>query len=132
VDEALLRANEEVPKRSGADSACRCVVALAIGVVDVGIDLAGSRRLLFGGLAFALRPLGVLLRGEFRLLCAPGSRLRFLPQARCLLAPLLDLAPAPEDAEHDREYTTTATTMTMIQSVLMGVPLPREDAPKPD
>src|SRR5207237_4172315 len=65
---------------SGAALARRYVlaIALAIGVVvDVRIDLAGSRGVLFGGGAFALGPFSMLLRGELGLFRAPSSGLRF-------------------------------------------------------
>src|SRR2546428_4077875 len=50
----------------------RYVLAFTIAVVHVRIDLAGSRGMLFGGRALALRPLRLLLRGELGLLRAPG------------------------------------------------------------
>jgi hypothetical protein len=77
-------------------------IAFAIAVVvDVRIDFPSAGRMLFGGLAFLLRPLRLFLGGELGLFRAPGSGLGLLTQACGLLAPTLEPAPASDNCEGD-------------------------------
>ena len=106
-------------------------IAFAIGVVvDVRIDFAGAGRMLFGGLALALCPFRLFLCGELGLLRAPGSGVGLLAQSCGLLAPLLQPALASDDKTRASK-TTAATTITMIQVVLMDACLPRPSGVKP-
>src|SRR5204863_3380978 len=76
---------------------------LSLVVVGVRVDLACAGGVFVRGGSLASSTLGVLLGSELGLLGAAGARLRFLPQAGCLLAALLELAAAAEHAERDRQ-----------------------------
>jgi hypothetical protein len=76
-------------------------LSLALVVVDVGVDFAGSGNVLLGCGALLPRSLGMFLGGELGLLRASLARLRLLAQLGRFLAAAIE-PPLPAEGD-DRE-----------------------------